>query len=325
MEMKYRMAVSALALVVGGFAVTGCSGQENAGQGQQDTSASSTSESLDAFSVEGVVEKTTILDNDILSIEANELTYKNNTAYLDVTIANKADSRISASTGTVGFGANYVNGTMIGDGYMTSDIEPGESAEEEIRFDLVGLQLYGIKSIGEIGLGVRVSDADYDEVYKGIVSVETSLHGKTQDKAFGDAISDSALQKLVQYEIKKSSTDFSGMNWGGVSPVSAFLMTNKDGKHVVMMEVKNDSDRIASVGVRDISLDGSVLQEGGWSSDVVAPGKHAVIDIMVENAIDKDQTENFDLSNIGTVAFSVAINDIDGNTVAMPSEVSISF
>ena len=78
---------SALAIALSGFVVAGCSSSDQDGQsvGVQETQQRETKESsASVFDLSGTIEPTVMLDNDIMTIEAKDLTYKNNVAYLTV-------------------------------------------------------------------------------------------------------------------------------------------------------------------------------------------------------------------------------------------------
>lgn len=319
---------SALAIALSGFVVAGCSSSDQDGQsvGVQETQQRETKESsASVFDLSGTIEPTVMLDNDIMTIEAKDLTYKNNVAYLTVGVTNKTASDIDVYAATLGFSGNFVNGCMVDDGYMNCSITAGETVDEEIDFNLKNLQVRGISGIEEIGLGLRVTDSNYDEIYRDIVSVSTSSKGKEKDRAFSDAISDPTIQKLAEFEVTPSSSSFNGVEWGGIAPVSACLVVNKDGEHSVMIEVENTSDGNASIVLSGITIDGAIAYESRWSSTAIAPSKRAVVYVTLERAIDDDQLESFDLSEIRNVSMDVSVEDFSGNTLAMPTSVDIAF
>lgn len=321
------IAMSVLAIALSGLVVTGCSSSEQGGQDVdvRETQQEAKKPSAAAFDFGGTIEPTVMLDNDIMTIEAKDLTYKNNVAYLTVSVTNKSASDIGVYAATLGFSGNFVNGCMVDDGYMNCNVPSGETVDEEIDFNLKNLQVRGISGIEEVGLGLRVTDSNYDEIYRDIVSVSTSSKGKGKDRTFSDAISDPTIQKLAEFEVTPSSGSFNGAEWGGLTPISACLVTNKDGEHSVMMEVENATDSNASIVLSGITVDGTVAYESRWSSTAIAPGKRAVVYVTLERAIDDDQLENFDLSEIKNVSMDVSVEDFDGNTLAIPTAVDIAF
>ena len=107
--------------------------------------------------------------------------------------------------------------------------------------------------------------------------------------------------------------------------MSACLVVNKDGEHSVMMEVENTSDGNASIVLSGITIDGAVAYESRWSSTAIAPSKRAVVYVTLERAIDDDQLESFDPSEIRNVSMDVSVEDFSGNTLAMPTSVDIAF
>ena len=320
---------SALAIALSGFVVAGCSSSDQDGQsvGVQETQQRETKESsASVFDLSGTIEPTVMLDNDIMTIEAKDLTYKNNVAYLTVGVTNKTASDIDVYAATLGFSGNFVNGCMVDDGYMNCSITAGETVDEEIDFNLKNLQVRGITGIEEIGLGLRVTDSNYDEIYRDIVSVSTSSKGKEGERPrIFRCDSDPTIQKLAEFEVTPSSSSFNGVEWGGIAPVSACLVVNKDGEHSVMMEVENTSDGNASIVLSGITIDGAIAYESRWSSTAIAPSKRAVVYVTLEDKFHDDQLESFDLSEIRNVSMDVSVEDFSGNTLAMPTSVDIAF
>ncbi len=295
---------------------------------QQAEEQASSGEAL--FNLEGTIEQTTMVDNDVLSVVAEELSYQNDRAVLKISVTNKTDSPLSVSACTFGFSANYVNDCMIEDGYLGCDLEAGQTAEEEISFDLMGLQLYGIHQIETIGLGLLAVDGESNNLYRGISEVKTSLAGTNSAStgSFQEAIDNPVVQQLVGFSVKPSTSNLKNIEMEGFDITSAVLTTNKDGETTLMLEIQNKTDEIISVGAKDVTIDGTLAYEGFWTADTLAAEKRAVMTFDLNGMIDLTsdvQQSDFDLEHISEIGMTLLATDDNGNTIAMPTEVAFSF
>lgn len=146
-------------------------------EGDNDSKAEE-SQTAAPFNLDGVIEQTVLLDDDALTIVAEKLEYRNDMAYLTLSITNNTEGELDVMTSTLGYSANYVNGCMMTAGHLSVQLPAGETTEEEIGYSLWELQLYGMKGIGALGLGVRAVNDEFEEVFKGIIEVATSLYGE---------------------------------------------------------------------------------------------------------------------------------------------------
>lgn len=101
-------------------------------------------------------------------------------AYLTLSITNNTEGELDVMTSTLGYSANYVNGCMMTAGHLSVQLPAGETTEEEIGYSLWELQLYGMKGIGALGLGVRAVNDEFEEVFKGIIEVATPFTERTR-------------------------------------------------------------------------------------------------------------------------------------------------
>lgn len=324
--MRTRNGVIALcvALALSGLCIAGCSSTTNSGDATS-MSAQQTQKSA-AFSLEGEIEPTTMLDNDLLTVAANSLTYKNNVAYLNVSLTNKTSGALDATACTLGFSGNCVNDCMVDEGYLGGEIAPGETVEEEVKFNISSLQLYGIQQIESIGLGLRVVDDDYNEVFKDIIEVKTSLADDNASAgSLQSGIGNTALQQTLNYNAQTATVSADELSQSGVEALSTTLLRNKDGKAMVMVELQNNTSSTVNVKSSNITIDGSMAYEGVWNSSTVAPGKRVVLDFTLNNAIGDDQADSFDLDNMSNMGFALTVNDANYNTILPPTNVEISF
>lgn len=281
---------------------------------------------IDRFSVDGAIEETTLLDNDVITVIAKGLDYRDNTALLSVSITNKTKSPFTVLAATLSYAGNYVNDYMVHEGYINCDVAAGATEEEEISFSFQELETVGIKGVGEIGLGLRVTDEDSKELCQEIVSVKTSLDGNESIKSgsFSDVVSDPDYQKKMEFSIRPSVSIDQSIGDAGIDIQSAMLLTNKDDKTMLMLELENRTNEIVQIAESNISVDGIVVSEGRWSTTVIVPGKRALADTNLTYICDSEE-DPIDLAAIKEVGLSLAIEDAKGNTILDPTEVTITF
>ncbi len=279
------------------------------------------------FDLSGTIEPAVMLDNDVLKVEATGLEYRNDNAYLELAITNKTKSEISVTTSTLGYSANYVNDCMMSEGYISSDIPAGETVEEEACYDLQELQLEGLQGIGEIGLGLRVVNEDYDELFKDMIAVRTSLYGAEGIDAgtFADSVLNPAYLNGMDLQAKMAVSDAQDVGSSGIVVQSAGIFTNRDGDKAAMVEFKNNSDKTVRVAASDITVDGTMVYEGLWTSNLIAAGKRALMDDIHLSYMAEENANQLDLSNVRELGMKVAVYDANDNTILKPTEVNIAF
>lgn len=297
----------------------------------QDSGASATNASQAAtrFDTSGTIEPTTILDNDVLTVAVESLEYRNDNAYLKLSFTNNTEGELDVTACTLGYSANYVNDCMVDLGWISCDVPAGETAEDEASFSLQNLQLYGIQKIGVFGLGIRAVNEDYDEVFKDMVEVATSLNGTEgiDSSTFVGAIDNPALLKKLEGKAEPVSSIASDLDGTGLEITAAYLLTNKDDEITVATEIRNNTDETLVVQTKDITIDGTTAYEGLWSSDTVAAGKRFILDSLQPSSLAEygDNPDEFDLSNIKEIGMTIAIKDVNGNTILDSADVTITF
>lgn len=123
-------------------------------EGDNDSKAEE-SQTAAPFNLDGVIEQTVLLDDDALTIVAEKLEYRNDMAYLTLSITNNTEGELDVMTSTLGYSANYVNGCMMTAGHLSVQLPAGETTEEEIGYSLWELQLY--RDEGHRGAWIRCS------------------------------------------------------------------------------------------------------------------------------------------------------------------------
>lgn len=295
-------------------------------QGESDPAAEEP-QTTPRFNVDGSIEPTVLLDNDVLAITAESLEYRNDIAYLTLSLTNKTESELDVMTSTLGYSANYVNDCMMTEGGLSTQIPAGESTEEEVAYSLGELQLYGMRGIGKLGLGIRAVDEEFNEVFQGIVEIGTSLEGDSSvdSGTFAGSIDNAAFAQGLGYEVQPASQIAQNLDGTGIDALSAFLFTNKDGDRAAMVEFSNNTDDTLVVWVRDITIDGVLAYEGPWTADTVAPGKRFIVDDLRLSSMVEDKAGEFDLSEVKEVGMKISVTDDNGNTILDSAEVAIAF
>lgn len=305
--------------------------EESPANSGQDSGASATTapQAATRFDTSGTIEPTTILDNDVLTVAVESLEYRNDNAYLKLSFTNNTEGELDVTACTLGYSANYVNDCMVDLGWISCDVPAGETAEDEASFSLQNLQLYGIQKIGVFGLGIRAVNEDYDEVFKDMVEVATSLNGTEgiDSSTFVGAIDNPALLKKLEGKAEPVSSIASDLDGTGLEITAAYLLTNKDDEITVATEIRNNTDETLVVQTKNITIDGTTAYEGLWSSDTVAAGKRFILDSLQPSSLAEygDNPDEFDLSNIKEIGMTIAIKDVNGNTILDSAEVTITF
>lgn len=279
------------------------------------------------FNLDGVIERTVLLDDDALTIVAEKLEYRNDMAYLTLSLTNNTEGELDVMTSTLGYSANYVNGCMMTEGHLSAQIPGGETMEEEVGYSLWELQLYGMKGIGTLGLGVRAVNDEFEEVFKGIVEVTTSLYGEDliDSGTFAGFVDSPAFAQRLGYDVEAASSIDHSLGAAGLDALSAFLLTNQEGERAVMVELMNNTNDTLIVHVSDVSIDGALAYEGPWTVDTVAPGKRFVIDDLLLSSMVEEKADQFDLSEVGDVSMAISVTDANRNTILDSAELTISF
>lgn len=277
------------------------------------------------FNTQASIEETILAEEADFKITATALSYTSYSVDLKVTIENSSDQELSFMSGTMGYGNNAVNGYMIEDGYMCTDVAAGKKANETISFSSDALSIYGITQIAEIQLGIQVNDSDNNAVYKGVSAVKTSI-ADSYDAAI-DTYQQSITSGMLE-EISDCSIDYYAedelYSQGGVRIISETLLTNVDGEKMLLFEVVNEtSDNIYGC-VSDVSMNGLAVRSGAWSSDSINPGARCVIDLSMSSLLEPSYWELFGIAEIGEIAFSFGVNDSEYDEMIAPQELCIS-
>lgn len=329
--------ITALTAMVcaGTFGISGCSPQQNSGDANQGSAVKVKSqEGFSPLDTNISIEETTLIDIPEVAVVANSLTFKNDNAYVEVTATNKTDTKISINAGTLGYSGNFINNYMVTSGYLGLELEPQETKSDELYFSGDELHLLGIDKIGEIGIGLDVgynefgtgsTEMNLDDIAKDIVSIRTSAYDSVDMGA--DTYQDSINNDLVLSATGASLLAFDGnggFDQSGISIKSVSLVRNKDDNVTVFVEIRNDTDAIVSATAGDISVNGAMAYEGLWTSETIAPGKTAIMDVSL-NSVTDSISDQIDLNDISSVGLDFGASDAQSNTIVAPVELEFSF
>ena len=332
-KMKTFLAVVMVLALIFVFAAcsNGAKPTDGSGTAQTDTNPKTSDEGnkgkadiLPQFDKSGTIEETKLTDTFDVSITATELTYNNYEVNLKLKLENKSDAKREAHAGTAGYGCNSVNGYMIHDGYMSCDLEPGATAEEEISFSYDELSVHGISKIADIGIGFDISDDNYNHKYSDMAFVKTQ-HASGYDyneDTYLKMLKGNALQNAYGISIDTLAEN-KGFAEGNVSSISQAIITNKDGDSNLMLEFENKADQALNVGISGLKLNGTTVNDSYVESDLICPDKKTVVSVSLKKYFEENKELN--AKSIKSVEFTVKLANLDNMPVTQGSAVTIEF
>lgn len=195
-----------------------------------------------------------------------------------------------------------INDIMV-ETMFSSDVATGKKINDGITFMTSDLEAAGIETIKEIEFLFHIFDA---ESWDTIVDSELILIETSADDSFVQTIDDSGTIAVdsngIKIVVKKLDSEDSF--WGAD----------------VYVYIENNTDQDITVQVRDVSIDGFMV-DPMFSSDVVS-GKKAFDSITF---MESDLTEN-DITEINSIELRFHVFDMDGWDTIFDSEIiNISF
>lgn len=341
--MKKLKAVLAVVLVLAlTFAFTACSSSGTATDGSDSSQADTSSKSSDGnnntgdnnnkgsnnilpeFDKTGKIEETKLTDTFDVSITATELTYNNYKVTLSLKLENKSDAKREVHAGTAGYGCNSINGYMIYDGYLSCELDPGATAEDEISFSYAELGVHGISKIADIGIGFDISDDDYNHEHSEMAYVKTQFAGDYDynEDTYLKTLKSNAFQNAYGMTMD-SLSEKTVYSEGNVSLISQALITNKDGDTRLMLEFDNKADQALYVSLTGLSLNGTSVTDSYIASDLIWTGKKSVVSVSLKKYF--KENEELNAKNLKTVEFNVKLSNLDSMPVTQGSVVTINF
>ncbi len=256
------------------------------------------------FKQTATIEETVLIDNDGLKVIANSLIYTDYWISVEVTIENNSDKDMTILSGTYGYGCNSVNGIMISDGYLNCDVKAGKKSREKISFDYDILLFYGINEIADIELGISAYDGD-DYIYYPTSMIKTSNYNSYNYTNINPY--DFIISKKGQTE-NKHSVKYSATNKlydiDGVSIISELFIDDKYDNPMFILEVINKSSSQKEVSISDIEINGIMVCNGTWSSELINPGKTIFYETNLDSVFDKIYWDYYGVKEINNIRFN---------------------
>ena len=101
-------------------------------------------------------------------------------------------------------------------------------------------------------------------------------------------------------------------------------MVNKDGDRTLLLEVKNDTDKIVFFQTEKIKVNGMEIYDGRWSSDCITPYKRMIVSIELDQVLDEEEWEEKGIDEVETIGFSALAVEENGNLAASAKDLEIS-
>ncbi len=290
----------------------------------QEGTPSSSTDKLAAFSKKATIAETILVDESNVRITATGLSYSSYAAELELTIENNSDKDLCFISGSLSYSCNSVNGIMVAEGYLNCDVAAGKKAMDTISLSYAALQLYGIQEIADIEIGFYTTDSDYKHTYFTPRQVTTSVHDSYDysKPRYQETITSAAAQNTFEYKIPFFATD-KLYEKDGIVIASQALIRNSDGEQSLLVEVENQSQDTRNVSVSNIFINNLLVEGSRWSSDTIAPGKRAIIDIDLSSVLDERYWKLYGIQDIGSIGFAVQQSDMDWNELTEPEPVVI--
>ena len=276
------------------------------------------------FKTDATIEPTVLVDQDGIRITADELNYVGNNPQLSLTLENNTDKKLSFHSGTLGFDMNAVNGYMMPGIFINSDVAPGNKAKETVELDYEELLMLGLDEIAELDIAFQVEDEKLNNVLTtDPLQIKTSAFG-TYDQSkdtFRDVIEDGSYLESFGVDKKYYSEEVL-YDDGGVKVDAAFGFVNQSGDWVLALEGYNSGSGMLLLSLSDIEANGIVASEGRWTSQAIAGGKHAVLFLTLNDALDY-QNSGISAEDVAELKFKLELLNMDLDSVASEKECSI--
>ena len=283
-----------------------------------------TSQNKSGFKQGATINETVLVDENGIKVIAKELTYSKYAANLELTLENNSDTDITLLSGTLGYSCNSVNGIMLSDGYINSDVKAGKKAKESVSFKYEDLLSYGIDEIADIELGIYSRSEDSEDIYYPISQIKTSaFESHIFDASVArNTINSSKMQSDKGYTVKYFAEE-KLYDVDDVSIVSEILFEDSDGDLTLLIETVNNSSYQSRIAIEDIKLNGVNVCSSRWTSELINSGKTAFIDIDLESVFDKRYWEMFGITDIKSIELGIEQSDREGEYESSPESIVI--
>jgi len=280
----------------------------------------------DPFDPSAAMEETVLVDESDVKVTATGLKYTANSLKINLAIENNSGKNLSFRCGTIGYSCNSVNGYMTDEGYLNASVAAGKKINETVSFSSDELSLMGFTDIADIELGFNIIDDQYDDYLQtGPRQLKTSIadsYNYSTD-TYRESITDSSKAKEFGFTVNHDSEELV-YDQKGVRVLSQTLVTNSSGEQALFVEVENTSTEMVYVAVGDVSVNGLGIQSGIWFTNWISAGKRRVIPLELYSMLGKAHQEAFGIDEIGSVTYSLTVEDIDFDALVNPQQIAFS-
>lgn len=314
------------------LSLAACGGKAGAGRGESSPGSAAASGQTtgpagqNGTEFQATIEETVLVDERDVKITATELRAANYAVELVLQLENNSGRDLKFHSGTLRYNRNSVNGYMMDGLYVGADVPAGKKATETVSIDKDDLLFHGITDIADIEMAFTISDSDYnDYLQTEPVQLKTSL-GDSYDYAadpYQAAMSGGDIVAALGGTQDYFAVD-ELYNEQGVRIVSEMFVKDRNGEPAVFVELENTSDRMATVRIKDICLNGLQLQSGSWSSDAINAGKRRVAALRPGSLLDLAYWEPYGLGALEEISFTLGLEDADGNALCDDAPITIA-
>ena len=279
------------------------------------------------FDAKPTIEETTLVDRDGVKIIANSIEYTDTRATLHITIENNTTQDLSFHSATTGYSMNTVNGCVVEEGYLNSDVSAGMKAIEDIYFDKNELVPYGIYDIAEIGMSFYVKDGDNKTLFKtDLATIPTSIYDSIDfsEDTIKKAIDEGVWENELKMNLSYVNTDFVS-SIEGLSINAVVIGESQYGSKSIFLELENTSDEEALYGSYNITINGINVSAGRWDSYRIPAHKRGIAQFNLEYLIDEEYRSLISRDSIGGFVFDLVKMDPDSYGEISSSNISIVF
>lgn len=279
------------------------------------------------FASRATIEETVLVNQDDVKITATGIDYTDTCATLHLMIENNTTEDRSFYSATAGYSMNTINGCVVPDGYVNSDVSAGMKALEDVYFDRGSLLPYGIYDISEIGMSFYVEDSDNKTLFTtDLVTIPTSIYDQcdfsedTIKKAIDDGIWENELSMKLSYK----NTDFVCTN-DGLNITSVVIAESQYDYTSILLELENTTDKTVTFCSNNITLNGVTVSRGRWDSYHIPANKRALAEFRLDYLIDEEYRSLISKDNIGELSFELSHVDNDSYDEISSANVSVVF
>lgn len=294
--------------------------------GNEPTNSNGSGVILGEFDRSATISETVLVDENDIFIKATGLTFNNYAVELELLIENNSQKDLSFICESIGYSRNSVNGYMIEDGYLSSDVSAGKKANEIISFNYDNLMIYGIMEIADIEVGFDIKDMDYNQVLlTGPRQVKTSLADSYDYNTdyYKTAIVSDALINTYNYSVLFFDDD-ERYNQNDVSVISECIIVNQDGEPTLLLEIYNGSGDFVYLVTDDIAINGLLVNSYTWSTEAINPNKYGIVNIELSSVLNRNYWDVYGIKDVGKVSVSLEQKDEEYNSISTPTQISVT-